>query len=402
MTRLMRFACPPLAAALAVALSGLTSTPADAARIPAFARRYRLSCQVCHLPIPKLTAFGEQFAANGYRVGPLEEPRDTIGTGDPLLSLARDLPLAMRLDAYAQTYANGSAATDFQTPYIVKLFASGPISKKLSYYTYINLLERGEVGGFEDAVLIYNDLGGVPVDLQVGQFQISDPLFKRELRLSFEDYAVYRARIGAVPTDLTYDRGLLASAEVAGFDVVAEVMNGNGIGPADDARRFDNDAGKVFFGRLSRDLAGWLRLGAIGLTGRTTADGVDNRTTLWGFDGTFSTGPFELNGQYVKRRDDRPTYLVGEPVARTEGGFVEAVYRPAQSRWHAYGLYNRVTADRPLLDVRLGGPADSDRYESFSAGFGRIERRNVRWSLEGTWEDVTELFRLSLGLVTAF
>ena len=63
-----------------------------------------------------------------------------------------------------------------------------------------------------------------------------------------------------MPTDLTYDRGLLASAEVGGFDVIAEVMNGNGIGPADDTRRFDNDAGKVFFGRLSRDLAGWLRL----------------------------------------------------------------------------------------------------------------------------------------------
>ena len=63
--------------------------------------------------------------------------------------------------------------------------------------------EQPEPRGLADAFLV----GGVPVDLQVGQFQISDPLFKRELRLSFEDYAVYRARIGAVPTDLTYDRG---------------------------------------------------------------------------------------------------------------------------------------------------------------------------------------------------
>ncbi len=81
---------------------------------------------------------------------------------------------------------------------------------------------------------------------------------------------------------------------------------------------------------------------------------------------------------------------------------MEAVFHPSRSRWHALGLYNRVSSDRPLLDVRLGGPAETDRYESVTAGFGRVERRNVRWSLEGTWETRQDQFRLSLGLVTAF
>jgi hypothetical protein len=239
--RLRRF---PTSALLAISLVGQHS---DAAAIPAFARRYRVSCQLCHNPIPALTAFGEQFAANGFRFAAAEEPRDTVDTGDPLLSLIKDLPLAMRLDLYAQVYANGRAATDFQTPYGVKLLTGGPISKKLSYYFYTYLFERGEIGGVEDALVQLNDIGGKPVDLIAGQFQISDPMFKRELRLEFEDYAVYRARVGAVPLNLTYDRGLMAMADVAGFALTGEVVNGNGRGEAEPDRHFDNDAFKNFF-----------------------------------------------------------------------------------------------------------------------------------------------------------
>jgi hypothetical protein len=35
--------------------------------IPAFARKYRTSCQTCHNGFPKLTAFGEAFRRNGYQ-----------------------------------------------------------------------------------------------------------------------------------------------------------------------------------------------------------------------------------------------------------------------------------------------------------------------------------------------
>ena len=141
----------------------------------AFARKYKVSCALCHNPIPKLTAFGEQFAANGFRFASNEAPRDTINTGDPLLQLANQFPLAMRLEAYAQAYSGGRAATDFQTPYGLKILSSGTISQKLSYYFYTYLAERGEIGGVEDAFLQVNDIGGRPIDLVVGQFQVSDP-----------------------------------------------------------------------------------------------------------------------------------------------------------------------------------------------------------------------------------
>lgn len=91
--------------------------------IPAFARRYRVSCQVCHAPGPRLTPVGEAFAGDNFQFAVGEPPRDTIATGDPLLRLQRDLPLAVRMDAYAQALPKrrpGEARTDQQLPWVVK------------------------------------------------------------------------------------------------------------------------------------------------------------------------------------------------------------------------------------------------------------------------------------------
>jgi hypothetical protein len=380
----------------------ITVVTADAGAIPAFARRYRVSCQLCHNPVPALNGFGEQFAANGFRFASGEAPRDTIDTGDPTLSLIKELPLAMRLDLYAQAYANGRAATDFQTPYGIKLLSGGPISKNLSYYFYTYVFERGEIGGVEDAMLQLNDIGGKSVDLIVGQFQISDPLFKRELRLEFEDYAIYRANVGEVPLNLTYDRGIMATAEVAGFTLSGIMFNGNGRGEAQPNRRFDNDPFKNYLLHLSRDLGKNVRLGVLGLTGRAKSDGVRNLTNIYGVDATIGSGAFEFNGQYLYREDDSPTFDPAELTSNTQGGFAELLVRPAGSRWFGFGLYNLVTSDRPILNVRLGTPANVTRYESYSAGIGRLERRNFRWTAEATWDPKQETWRWTLGIVTAF
>jgi hypothetical protein len=381
----------------------LCSIPlADAGAIPAFARRYKVTCALCHNPFPTLTDFGERFAGNGYRMVSGEAMPDTIGTNDPLLSLPDKLPLAVRLDLYAQAYANGTAATDFQSPYGLKLMSGGAISKKLSYYFYTFLAERGEVGGIEDAFIYINDIGNRPFDLALGQYQVSDPLFKRELRLEFEDYAVYRARVGDVPVDLTYDRGLLVAAEVGGFTLTGEIINGNGIGPAQPDRHFDNDAAKNLFLHATRDLIGGVRLGLFGYTGRSSVDGLRNQTRMIGADATFSRGPFELNGQFIHRTDSRPTYTQGEPEVALDGGFGELIVRPRGGRWYGFGLYNLVTTDQPLLDVRLGGPAGVRRHETISAGIGRLERRNFRWTAEAGYDTQQEIWRWTFGLVTAF
>jgi len=388
---------------LLILLAFLLVAPAPASAIPVFARRYKVSCQLCHNPAPALTAFGEQFAANGFRMSPMEGARDTIATGDDLLWLPKELPLAVRLDAYAQAYSGGRAVTDFQGPYTLKLLGSGEISPKLSWYVYMLLAERGKVGGIEDAYVQVNDIGGKPFDLMLGQFQISDPLFKRELRLMFEDYAVYRARIGSDPTDLTYDRGIMAVADVAGFAITGELVNGNGIGPAQGDRRFDTGPGKGGAVRISRDLVGGVRAGGILYRNSNELSGIRNRATIVGGDATLASGALELNVQYLHRQDDDPLFLgAAATEVISEGGFAELLVRPRGSRWHAFGLYNLVTADQPILDVRLGGPSGIGRYESLTAGTGYLVRRNFKVTLEVTRDLSQEATRFSTGFITAF
>lgn len=384
-------------------LAVLLLLPAEASAIPVFARRYKVSCQLCHNPVPALTDFGEQFAANGFRMSPTEGPRDTLATGDDLLWLPRELPLAFRLDAYAQAFSGGRTVSDFQGPYTLKVLGSGSISPKLSWYIYALLLERGEFGGVEDAYVQVNDVAGKPLDVMVGQFQISDPLFKRELRLMFEDYAAYRARIGDDPTNLTYDRGVMVMADVAGFALTGELVNGNGIGAAQENRRFDTGPGKGAAVRLSRDLVDGIRVGGFAYRNSNELDGIRNRATIVGGDATLSLGPAEFNLQYLHRTDDDPLFLGGAAEEVTsDGGFAELLIRPAGSRWHAFGLYNLVTADLPLLDVRLGGPSGIDRYESITAGVGYLVRRNFKVNAEVTRDVEQEVTRLSAGFVTAF
>ena len=401
----------PVRALRAMALGSLLLIvfpgPARGELIPAFARKYRVSCQLCHNPVPTLTEFGETFAGNGFRFGAEEAPRDTIDTGDQLLELAKDLPLAMRLDAYAQIFTNGESGVDLETPYNLKILTGGTISKKLSYYLYFFLFERGEVGGIEDAFIYVNDIGGAPMDVAIGQFQVSDPMFKRELRLEFEDYAIYRARIGRQPADLTYDRGISVIWDVADLTLTGTVVNGNGRGEAEPNRRLDDDLVKNFFVHASRPITSGLRLGLMGYYGQQKGQigagpEVENELWMFGLDGSLTAGRFEFNGQYLHREDDAPTFAVVEPNVQTDGGFVEAIYRFSNGRWHATALYNVIYSDRPLLNVRLGGPGNVNRWQTLSGGLGYVLQRNFRVLGEVGWDVEGETSRWTVGLVTAF
>ncbi|MGR3178072.1 MAG: hypothetical protein ACUZ8E_08460 [Candidatus Anammoxibacter sp.] len=75
------------------------SKAADA--IPAFARKYELSCETCHAAFPRLNSFGEQFAADNMRLDDWKE-MGTIDTGDERLVLPDSAPIAIRTQAYVQ------------------------------------------------------------------------------------------------------------------------------------------------------------------------------------------------------------------------------------------------------------------------------------------------------------
>ena len=176
----------------------------------------------------------------------------------------------------------------------------------------------------------------------------------------FEDYAVYRARLGDEPANLTYDRGLIATADVLGFGLTGELLNGNGIGPADETRHFDDNSFKNVAGYLTRDLTDFLRLGAFGYYGSSDSEGASNDVSMFGGDASVTVGPVAVNGQYIHREDTNPLFLAGSPErVKMDGGFVEALFVPAGKRWDLFALYNLVSATQPVLDVRMGGPSAS-------------------------------------------
>lgn len=210
--------------------------------IPAFARKYNMSCQTCHSPFPKLKPYGDEFAGNGFVLSDKESPRYFIETGDNELSLIRELPFALRLEGYVTYNNNKSEKFDFNAPYLLKILSGGALAKNISYYFYFFFSERGEVAGIEDAFLMFNNLFEQDLDLYIGQFQVSDPLFKRELRLTFEDYKLYKYQPGLSKANLAYDRGLMLTYGLpTKTDLVIEILNGSGIGLADNLKNFDND-----------------------------------------------------------------------------------------------------------------------------------------------------------------
>jgi hypothetical protein len=360
-----------------------------------------MTCKTCHTPFPKLKDYGEEFAGNGFVIKDKDAPRYYVDTGDSFLSLLREVPVALRLEGFI-TYNNSATRQwDFTSPYILKFLSGGEITKNISYYFYFFFSERGEVAGIEDGFLMFNDLFGSDLDFYLGQFQVSDPLFKRELRLTFEDYQIYRTRVGDSKINLTYDRGvMLTYGFPSGTDFSVEILNGTGIGEANPFRNFDSDKHKNFVFRVSQDLGGYLRLGGFAYLGKEEENGIGNSLWFLAADATASAAPFELNLQYVERRDGNPSFAVFEllpPEAiKTRGGFAELVYRPKgdDSRWYLTGLLNWVDSDIQALD-----------YSSATFHLGRLLRRNVRATAEFTYvfDSVYQSHgRLALGLTTGF
>ncbi|HJP17203.1 MAG TPA: hypothetical protein QF468_00940 [Nitrospinota bacterium] len=255
------------------------SKSADA--IPAFARKYELSCETCHVAFPRLNSFGEQFAADNFRLDDWKET-GTINTGDDRLALPDSAPIAFRAQAYMQaregeevdpiTGPTGNESNfDFQSPYLIKLLAGAPLSDHLTFYFYAIYAEKGGNGDVvvEDAWFRHDDLFGTGIGMMLGQFQVSDLMFLRETRLNFQDFMVYRM------AGITYDRGLLFDRDFGLFDLSIGAVNGNGVSANFDInspgfRRpdnmFDNDSDKSIFGRVGTELGG-VSAGFFGLTG---------------------------------------------------------------------------------------------------------------------------------------
>lgn len=137
--------------------------PKEALAIPAFARKYKTTCTTCHTVFPKLSALGEAFRLNGYKLPDADE------------LYVKDQPVSMGAEPYKKVFpnslwpsdipgmpplsiratggvnvntgsANGTTTnnTDFNFPGEIDLLAAGNLGKDFSFFT--NLAFTSEAG----------------------------------------------------------------------------------------------------------------------------------------------------------------------------------------------------------------------------------------------------------------
>ncbi|ANO51720.1 hypothetical protein [Woeseia oceani] len=375
-----------------------------AAAMPAFAREYGVSCNVCHAAYPRLNAFGETFAGDmNMRLPNWKE--HTVQTGDEQLALSDSLPLAIRLQAFIQGRdgesinpisgeVEGDASVDFQAPYLVKLLSSAPLTEHISYYVYAIFAEKGGNGEVivEDAWFSHDDLFGTGVGLQLGQFQVSDLMFPREIRLTFQDYMAYRM------AGITYDRGIILGREAGPLDISVGFVNGNGIeqnfsinspGYRRADRLFDNDTQKSAFGRIGATL-GPASIGLFGLSGRQMnaigPAGLDSgqRRTDKRIVGVDVSGDFGSKwywfGQYLWNSWDG--FLDPAIDYTWSGGFAGIDYIHSD-KWVFSALYNHANAnDFENTDTVYEGIA----MDTLTFGVSYYFMRNVKGTIEANFD----------------
>jgi hypothetical protein len=355
--------------ACATVVSALLLCPDSAHAMPVFARQYDLTCAACHAAYPRLNAFGEQFRDNNFRLANWRE-KTTVDTHDDMLALPKSVPLAIRAQAYVQyrqarevdtdptsptyytAFTANNAESDFQSPYLIKLLSSAPLSDHITYYFYGIFAEKGANGTsvIEDAWFRHDDSFGTGVATQLGQFQVSDLMFPRETRLTFQDFMAYRF------SGITYERGILFDRGVGPLKLALGLVNGNGIdvnynlnspGLYRPDKMFDNDNRKNVFARAGMD-AGPVRVGIFGQSGsQPSATGTFGATA-----GTRDTD------QYTEGLD-------------LSGKFGENLY------WFAQGLWNQWDG---FLD------ADPTRNYHWFAGFAGIDYvHSSRWTYSFLW-----------------
>jgi len=375
------------------------SSAKNSSKIPAFARKYGYSCKTCHNPFPRLKPYGEDFAGSGFREK--EEPKSAYkNTGDDLLTLMRELPLGVRIDLYSQFSSRGHINTDLKSPYLVRLLSGGnivtdsdsKIFSNIGYYFYFYFSERGEVAGIEDAYVHFDNLFGTELDVMFGQFQVSDPMLKRELRLTYEDYELYKIKPGLSKANLTYDRGFMITYNLpSNTELVAEIVNGNGKPDADKEQNFDTDSEKAYVLRISQDVS-FLRIGAFYYNARESLYNIKNNVKWYGPDLSIGNDNIELNYEYLIRQDDNPWFLNSPLECKIKSHIAELIYIPEgdESKWYGVLLYSKIKQNDIIM------------YHRVTANFTRILRRNFKFTIEYTRNIENKYNNLTFGFIAGF
>lgn len=287
--------------------------------VPSFARKYKTSCQTCHVAFPKLNAFGRAFKANGYRFPAGQDPemvkqeRLPLGAEGykkvfPNAVWPADIDLFSPISAVMINRFNivpdGVPKTEFEFPHELEVFYAGTIGPRFSYLAEIEI-DEGELGF--DGFLQYDASPAFRV--RIGGI---DPLPEefsegRRLTAAHYNYANIRGKSGGFrlrdgSAGLEVEGAINGSGGVGGLRYRAGVVNGDG--------RTDSNSAKDGFAGID------YKIGGMGVAGGPQQSGsekpwVDNSVTvgILGYTGKATYGP--SGSEY----DDKVTYLAGHVSA---------------------------------------------------------------------------------------
>jgi hypothetical protein len=176
--------------------------------IPAFARKYGMSCTACHLAWPILNQQGQLFRDNGYQFGTEKD--------EPVTLTPAYWPVAMRTTAAYQFSRTTNQTSDagpitvatggVPQPPGVDVLAGGTIARDISFLLILTGFSPSDGAALaESAWVRLDNLGGSRwANLKVGKFEVDLPASAHRAVPLTNGYAMYGQRYGsAVPFDLS-------------------------------------------------------------------------------------------------------------------------------------------------------------------------------------------------------
>jgi hypothetical protein len=175
---------------MSVILIGLVASTSilveSAQAVPAFARKYDVTCNVCHTRQPRLNAYGQRFLENGYQLPGTEDGGTTMKDlfGGPLNGVTLDeisnfMAVRLRGDVQKANFREQTEATDdveIVFPNVINLFFAGTATKNIGFFLEGEYApgegEEEAAFGFERVALIFSNIAGDALGHQAVNFKI--------------------------------------------------------------------------------------------------------------------------------------------------------------------------------------------------------------------------------------
>lgn len=328
-----------------------------ASAIPVFARKYGFDCTMCHVQFPRLNDFGQRYRDNGYQIPGQEDMDQSVINGLP--------PIAFRTSVGYVSHTVSHTPDDSDRKEFnvggLDVLTGGLIHRDVGFFgVYTPRLDpaRGgdtQVGRLEMMNVVFNQLGGHPLDLRVGRFEAGYLGFSAKRSYTFSPYEVYDfpgATGGAYGGFVLGDtqEGLELSGHFSrGWHGYAGWVNGSQNHGSDNSPQDIYARVYKVFGPGEGQSAGQ-RLGLMAYHGKARPGDLDTgpqyNFSRLGADLALNLQQTHVMAQYIKGSDDGG-FLGGGGDYDWHGGFVE-VDQLIHSDIVGFGRYGWV--DTPSYD----------------------------------------------------